>query len=686
MSLRAFAYLSSAVMLGLSGQALAVPGDATEQVLVEGTRMASSSATGLDLSLRETPQSVSVISRDQIDTFALNNVNDLLDYVTGVSVDRTETDRTQYTARGFDITSFQVDGIGLPLLWDLQYGDLDTAIFERVEVVRGADSMMTGVGNPSATVNYVRKRPVGTFQAQASAGYGSWGDRRFMGDISSPLNASGTLRGRFVAANEDHDSYLDHYHVNRNVLYGVVSWELMPGLTATGGYSWQDNRSRGVLWGALPLDYADGSRIDYPVSASTSADWTFWNVRDQSAFGELDYNLGGGWQVKGVGTYRRLDERANLLYASGNPDKATGLGVTGMSGIYPSRYNQYLADVYASGPFTLFGRRHQLALGANYSQQYGKEYENFSNDTILYPPLQDWGSQQPAEPTYPGAYLAADQWDRLYRLYAASHLDIADKLKAVVGFNYLALKSKGYSYGVDTPRSESALSPYLGLVADFSRNISAYASYTDIFNPQSEVDINHKTLAAAKGSSIEAGIKSVWLDNRLYATAAVFRGEQDGLSDYAGTFPDGKSYYAGIDTIVRGYELEVSGRLTDRWWLSGGWTNLSIHDPAGQDVRLYAPRQTFKLSTTYTFRELNNLKLGGAVRWQGATSTVDINTVTQGSYAVLDLMAGIDITGNLGATLNVRNIADEKYFNSLRWNQAFMGAPRSVTFNLEYRL
>jgi outer membrane receptor for ferric coprogen and ferric-rhodotorulic acid len=357
-----------------------------------------------------------------------------------------------------------------------------------------------------------------------------------------------------------------------------------------------------------------------------------------------------------------------------------------MSGIYPSRYNQYLADVYASGPFTLFGRQHELALGANYSQQYGKEYEDFSNDTIDYPAIQDWGRQQPAEPTYPGAYLAADQWDRMYRFYAATHLNITDNLKGVAGFNYLTLKSKGYSYGVDTPRDESAVSPYLGIVGDINQNISVYASYTDIFNPQSEVDSSHHTLAAAHGTSIEGGIKSVWLEGKLYATAAVFKSEQDGLADFAGTFPDGKSYYAGIDTFVRGYEFEVSGRLTDQWWVSGGWTDLSIHDAVGQDIRLYTPRQTFKLSTTYAFPELNNLKLGGALRWQADSSTVDLSTVTQEGYAVLDVMGSVDIVDNLGVTLNIRNITDEKYFNSLRWNQAFMGAPRSVTFSLDYKL
>ena len=145
--------LASTILSG-AVPALAQEGRATEQVIVQGDRFASSVISGLDLSLRETPQSATVVSRQHMDDFRLTNVNDLLDLVPGVNVERVETDRTYYNSRGFDITNFQVDGIGPPLLWGIQFGDLDTAMFERVEVVRGADGMMTGIGNPSATVNH----------------------------------------------------------------------------------------------------------------------------------------------------------------------------------------------------------------------------------------------------------------------------------------------------------------------------------------------------------------------------------------------------------------------------------------------------------------------------------------------------------------------------------------------------
>ncbi len=146
----------------------------------------ATSTTGLALTLKETPQSVTVIQQDLIRTLALTNVNDLLDQVVGINVERNETDRTMYDSRGFDITNFQVDSIGLPMIEGLQFGGLDTVLWDRVEVIRGANGMMTGVGNPSATVNYVRKRPTSDVEASLTGLVGSWDQKRLEADVSGP--------------------------------------------------------------------------------------------------------------------------------------------------------------------------------------------------------------------------------------------------------------------------------------------------------------------------------------------------------------------------------------------------------------------------------------------------------------------------------------------------------------------
>ncbi|MDD3798461.1 MAG: TonB-dependent siderophore receptor [Novosphingobium sp.] len=692
------------VHAAVAAEALDDDSNSRREIVVTGiAEQDTASATGLPLTLRETPQSVTVVERDRIEDFALTNVNDLLDQVVGINVERVETDRTYYNSRGFDITNFQVDGIGMPLLWGIQFGDLDTALFERVEAVRGANAIMTGVGNPSATINYVRKRPTDTLQASLSGTIGSWNKRRAEADISGPLTADGSVRARLIYAHEDRDSYLDYNHVNRNVYGALLAWDLTPDLTATFGYTRQENDADGVLWGALPLLYSSGKRIPYPVSATTSADWTYWDVTDQSAFAELAYRFANGWQAKGVFTYKRFEEMAKLLYAYGYPDEATGIGITGYAGIYPSTYNQYLGDFYASGPVTLFGREHQLAFGVSTGRSDGKEYENFSYDFPLYPDVKEWGEVQLPEFSYPGEYLAADYTDKLTRAYGAAHFNLADNLKLVAGATAIWLKSSGYSYGVDQARKDSKVSPYLGAVFDVTPNISLYASYTDIFNPQSEVDAGNRKLDPAKGTSIEAGIKSEWFGGRLYATASIFKAKQNGLAEAAGVFgvgdpgPVGNTYYKGVDTQSRGFEIELAGRITDNWTLSGGYTGLDIEDQDGNPTRTFIPTKSFKLATTYAVPELNNLKLGAQLRWQNRIRYIDSTAqyyggvtgdvvVKQGAYAVLDLMAAVDIVEHLRAAVNVRNVTDSRYLGSIEWGQAYYAAPRnvSVTVSLSY--
>jgi outer membrane receptor for ferric coprogen and ferric-rhodotorulic acid len=322
---------------------------------------------------------------------------------------------------------------------------------------------------------------------------------------------------------------------------------------------------------------------------------------------------------------------------------------------------------------------------------HGLEYEDFSGDALTYPAVGDWSRLQIAEPSYPGAYLAADTRDRLNRVYGAAHLNFTDRLKGVVGFNAIDLKSTGLSYEVDQSRSASKFSPYAGLVFDLTPNVSLYGSYTDIFNPQIEVDADNRKLDPAQGKSYEAGLKSEGFGGRLYATAAVFRSKQLGLADYAGTFgdgdpgPAGKSYYVGVDTTSKGYELEVSGAITDQWRVSGGWTQLSLKNEAGGDARLFLPRKTLKLSTTYSLPQLRDLKLGAALRWQDDVSMQDdVATIRQKAYAVVDLMAGLDLTDQVRATVNVKNVFDKTYLTSLMWTQSYYAAPRSASVRLDY--
>src|SRR5690606_8182029 len=148
--------------------------------------------------------------------FGLVDINQMLKMTTGVNVDATETDRTTYNARGFDITSMHIDGIGIPF-GSLIVGDLDTAIYERVEVLRGSNGLITGLGNPSGTVNYVRKRPGNERAMDTTLMLGRWNNKRIVTDISTPLTQSGRWAARFVGVYQDKDSWLNLYGNERLV-------------------------------------------------------------------------------------------------------------------------------------------------------------------------------------------------------------------------------------------------------------------------------------------------------------------------------------------------------------------------------------------------------------------------------------------------------------------------------------
>ncbi|WP_457351657.1 TonB-dependent siderophore receptor [Roseateles sp. P5_D6] len=645
----------------------------------------SSGATRLEMTLRETPQSVTVIGQQQIRDFGLTDVNKLLDLTPGVLVERVETDRTYFSARGFDIQNFQVDGLGLPFANGAQWGALDTAAFERVEVLRGATGLLAGTGNPSATVNFIRKRAASkAFAASAALTLGSWNQHRVEADVSGSLNGDGSLRGRFVLADEDKDSWLDRYSQHRSLGYGVLELDIGRNTLLTVGLNAQRSKADSPMWGALPMVDSTGKRIDYSRNTSSAADWAWWTNRDTEAFAELSHDLGGGWQARATASRRSRSTPSELFYVYGtpNPGGVPDSGLYAYPSAFDGKYVDSVADVYVSGPFSLFGREHQLMLGLNGGRQTLSELSLYAgNIGAAVPGLQGWNGAFP-KPAFGASTDGSDVSRRRESAYAAAQFSVSDALKLVTGFNATRVRNSGMSYGVEQAYSHSAVKPYLGAVLDLSASTSAYASYAEVFNPQLEADINRKPLGPLEGSNLEAGIKTEWLDGQLNASAAVFRTRQQNVPVQAGTRPDFSAYYEGITATSTGYELELSGKLTPDWRIAGGWTQLRLKGSSGEDVNRYIPRRVLRLSSTYQL--LPQLKLGAAVRWQSEISD-PAQVVRQKAYAVVDLNAGWEFNRQWSAGLAVNNVADTTYLGSLKWDQAYYAAPRSVSATLSWK-
>ena len=307
-----------------------------------------------------------------------------------------ETDRTYYTSRGFDIVNFQFDGVGLPQTYDNVQGDMDTAFYDRVEVLRGANGLMTGTGNPSATVNFIRKRPTADTRAAVSVTGGSYDNRRIVGDLSGSLTESGKVRGRVVAGYQDRESHLDRYAHEKQMFYGVLEADLTDTTLLTLGHATQTSDADSPLWGALPLFYSDGSATDFKRSTSTASDWSYWDNTKHNSFVELQQELAGGWRAKATAMRLELDSDSELFYQFGTPDPDTGLGLNPFPSDYGLNTEQWVFDANASGPFDLFQRTHELVLGASWSRSEVEDQSLFTNDNLpSLPPLEDWTGDFP---------------------------------------------------------------------------------------------------------------------------------------------------------------------------------------------------------------------------------------------------------------------------------------------------
>ena len=649
----------------------------------------SATTTRLNLTAGQTPQGITSIKREQLDDFKLNSIRDVLESTPGVNVQKVETDRTYFTARGFDITNFQYDGMGMGLTGGVLVGDIDTAPYEQVDVLHGANGLMTGTGNPSATVNFIRKRPTYEPEAKVSISAGSWDKRRVDLDVSGPLTDSGNVRGRVIYANEVGNSYLDRYSREKNIFSGMLAFDLTDDDTLTVGYEEQKSDANGASWGALPLTDSSGNALHYSSTSATIAQpWVYWDVRTSRAFAEWQHNFANDWKSTLTVTAMEHREDTDMFYIYG--DSTSSTGYTGLASNYKGKTRELDGDLSFSGPFSLGGREHQLTFGANVARSRTQETSLYGTSSYYTPvSLEDALNGVIAKPTYnmANADATSNYTDRQKSLYAGTRLSLTDDLHLIVGARMLSADSDGENYGSGRDVSiHGKVTPYAGVVYDLTPQYSLYASYTKIFNPQYYLNTQGQVLDPLEGKSYEAGIKGHLLDKKLDVSAAVFHTQQDNVATYSGFNPSLGGYlYDGMSYKSSGIELEASGELAPGLQISGGYTYVYITDADHNRGRKFIPRNALTTSMTYKLPMAPQIKVGGSLKWQSKVENDDTPAADQAAYALVGLMASYDIDPHWSTQLNLDNLTNEKYLQSLRYGQSNYGAPRNVTASVSWK-
>ncbi|WP_418186426.1 TonB-dependent siderophore receptor [Aliarcobacter lanthieri] len=677
------------------------------------TRAQDNSATGMNLSLKETPQSVSVITSKRMEDQQLNNLVDVLKNTTGLTVisGSTNTTEASFYSRGYKITKYQVDGA--PSSFSTGYyftgnENIDSAIYDSVSVVRGATGFLTGQGDPSGSINLVRKKPTKDFQASLEAQAGRWDKYRGVADIGGGFNGDGSIRGRFIALHNQGGYFNPILDRENSMLYGVIEADLGDSTTISTSFERSELENNGSPYGQEADRFfvsATGSWNRMALSNFNKYTWvnSDWAKREQTRDNytlALNHHINDSWKIDATYNYIKDDRKSKFSKCDGWVNNDTCRESVFLN--HESEQKIHTFDAKLNGTFDLFGQTHDLVLGANGNR------EKSTNATIHF-----WGDGTGFRMINNKLDNTELNWNNYtsnhgkgetnqYGTFISTRLNFTDDLSAILGGRY-----SEWETGTTTKRKADNFLPYVALSYDITENLTTYVSYTEIFNPQSSKDRNGDYLDPETGFNYEVGLKGEWFDGRLNSSIALFQSGKDGLAvtdmneqtgecyKYPGGGQWGCAMKAEDDTKNKGWEFEIAGEITPYWQIQAGFSSSILKDKNGKRLTSDTmPIRTANLFTTY--KPISKLTLGGGVRWQ---SEIFDNTVkgyyiqaghpemvgeaTQKDYYVVDLMANYEFNKNLSLLVNLNNALNKEYKTS--FNTFSYGEERNWMATLKYK-
>ena len=676
----------------------------------EGSGAYSGGALSLgknNASLRETPHSVTIISRQQIEDQGLSDLTDVLRSTPGIEVFNTDSERVGYYARGQEITNVQFDGNAAitPGSGNGFYIQPDMATLDHAEVLRGAAGLMRGAGSPSGAVNLVRKRPTAQLSAGGAATVGSWDTYRVEGDLSAPLNASGSVRGRVVAVEDRRHHFQKARKSDKSVLYAVLEADLAPATTLLAGLEWSTLKTNGA-WGNL-LANIDGSPMHFARDTYLGSSENHWDRENRQAFASLEHDFGHGWNARASFNFINMkrmhgaDGYVQTLISRNAKDPSKINYQISRCGEKDYTAQQTSWDLYASGPFTLLGRQHELVVGANGSRDYAQPTAGSCSTLAGLPAMtgldpytwDPYHVAMPPMPAFTGTYVK--NLTEQQGVYGTARFSVSDPLTVIVGarmswWDYKPSNRAG-AYSVD-----AELTPYVAALYALDRNLSLYGSYADVFTPQRAFDQTGKALAPITGRNLELGVKGEFFNKKLNTNVAIFQLEQNGkgVDDLSSPNPCLPEYSNGYCQVAqgeqrsRGVEAEVSGQIGSNWNLSAGYTlnnTKNVRDTAsntGKAIRTTTPRHLLRLFSSYTLPgDLHAWSVGGGINLRSEiTSQSGTAFARQGGYTTASAFVSYRLSRNLQAQLNVSNLFDKVYYEKIREYGPgyYYGAPRGA--------
>ncbi|MEE4133943.1 TonB-dependent siderophore receptor [Pseudomonas viridiflava] len=663
----------------------------TAQGPVQGYRATRSvSATRTDTSLHETPQSISVVTREAVEDIGATRLQDALDYAGGVGRANNFGGQglTTFTVRGFTTGEFYRNGFPI----NRGYPNMpDANTIERLEVLRGPATTLYGRGDPGGTFNVVSKQPLAERSVTLGSQLNDQGMKRGTLDASGPLDDDGRFAYRLNVVGEGGDTFRDHVETERYGVTPVLSWQVDEATRITFEGDFMRNNA--------PLDRG---LTRYPAQTRTASRDTFFGEKDvgklhndnNMAQIRFDHDLNADWKLGGG--IQMLDGSLK-----GDAIEANGLAADGRTLGRNFNYRKLEwtdrdVQLNVTGHFATGGFDHTLLAGVEYEDYDYKSIIRRSSGAVnaytidIFDPV--YGQARPAL-----TRTTTNDKENLktYAAFVQDQVALTERMKLLAGVRFERFEHDYDTFGVGVPftNSDNAVTPRLGLTYDLTDTVAVYANTARSFKPNTGASRLGGGFKAEEGKSYEVGVKWEALDRQLSVDAALYQIEKQNVLT---TDPvDSTFSVAAGEVRSRGLDLNVVGNLTPEWRVMGSYAYVDAEVTKDNTLRsgtrlLNIPEQTFSLLNVYEFQDgaMRGLGLGAGGRYVDQRAGQTANTAfSMDSYTVFDLLAFYKVNEHVKLNLDVKNVFDKEYEEGAFGNvYAYPGAPRTVQVGIAYTL
>ena len=694
-----FAKTRLALLVGWVTGSVAFPllaQETTKNDTVVVTSQMQSGATKLATPDIETPQSVSIVTREQFEEQGATSVRQAVSYTPGVYSNQIgASNRFDYIVlRGFSDGS--LDNVyldGLKMMGDTNSHSslvVDPWFLDNIEVVRGPASVLYGRSSPGGIVALTSRKPSFDAGGEVKLFAGNNNQRGAAFDVTGALDDNDRVAARLSGMTRYADSQFGPLKEERYALMPSLTWRITD-QTRLDLMAYLHRDPEGGSHSGLPYDGTVVPHYGQKISNTFyegEDDYDKYDRRENMVGYNIEHMFDSGWSVRQKLRYLHTDVELNQVYAAGWLNETElNRGYSGSD----ENMSAITLDNQLDGSFDTWQVNHRLLVGI--------DYQDRSNNTTGYygafPPIDAFNPVYGAKPDYINMYAREKHKLRQTGYYLQDQMSW-DRFRITLGGRYdqVSISNIDKQNGTRSDLDKNNFSSRAALLYLFDNGVAPYISYSTAFTPTSFADENGNLLEPMKGKQWEAGLKYEPEGLNSQFSASVFRINQTNIA----TKEEPTDPYRSIGEIEsEGVELEAISQLTDSFRLQAAYTYTDIRykksSPEEQGKRaVYAPRNQASTWLSYDVKNgpLAGLTLGSGVRYVNGITSDRQNTHTLPSYTLVDLAIGYDLTNigikGLSTQLNVNNLTDKRYVaacNSLSY--CYFGAERSIVGSVSWK-